>query len=422
MFCQQYSQIIYAKRHKQPIFHYLQSQNNEKRLDKAKKSSYYVSRMRITQKILLSWVSVATGFVISNMLLGNRAPFTLLINDLFSILVFLFSVVLVKYEPNRKNKFLFLNFAIFFSLPFFILVFNLIGPYISSINSFLPFIESQYEKGLYYFALAFAVVYVVIDSLFREISVRSKYLIVAFITGFFFILYFYNFLLNPKFAYTTEDVKDYVSVHKAYTQLNAGSNNEISAEEIAKTLTLKAWKDNQVVGDLYPEKNLERIKEIYPYLEGINYSVLLYKPVNVYVMQMSVFVCFFIILFFGYQYKKDPPQGAYIDKMMFLLLLFSSLEILHAWSYIHTVDWDKLTQMLNMGQYLTILVLVLLAGVMNARLRFVTSASGEFYESQLVSSAQHISRWRDWVDNLVLFSFFNPKAVEGTLFSQRRKK
>ncbi len=378
--------------------------------------------MKLKQKILLSWAVVITITGIVSTILNLKISFSFFATNMIGILICFFFVALIKHEPNRKNKFLFINFAIFFSLYFFMIVFNLIEPYISNVNVFSAFIGAQYEKGFYYFALAFAVVYVVIDSFFREISVRSKYLIVAFITGFFFILYFYNFLLNPKFAYSTDDVKDYVSIHKVYTQLSAGSHNEISAEEIAKTLTLKAWKDNQVVGDLYPGKNLERIKELYPYLSGTNYGVLLYKPVYVYVMQMSVFVSFFIILFFGYQYKKDPPQGAYIDKMMFLLLLFSSLEILHAWSYIHTVEWDKYAQMLNMGQYLTILVLVLLAGVLNARLRFVTSASGEFYESQLVSSAQHISRWRDWVDNLVLFSFFNPKAVEGTLFSQRRKK
>jgi hypothetical protein len=49
-------------------------------------------------------------------------------------------------------------------------------------------------------------------------------------------------------------------------------------------------------------------------------------------MSMSVIGIGFILLFFGYQYMKDPPQGAYIEKMMFLFLLFCSMEILHAWS------------------------------------------------------------------------------------------
>jgi len=40
----------------------------------------------------------------------------------------------------------------------------------------------------------------------------------------------------------------------------------------------------------------------------------------------------------------------------------------------------------------------------------------------LVHSAQHITRWRDWLDNIVLHYFFNPKTVKGVLFSQRTKE
>ncbi len=378
--------------------------------------------MAVRQKILLSWVVVVIAIASATFILNTKISFSLFATDLIAILICFLSLALMKYEPSKKNKPLFLNFAIFFSLSTLTLIFNFVVPYLANINAYLPLVVAQYLKGIYYFALAFSVVYLVVDSLFRDIRIPAKYIATSFITGLFFVLYFYNFISNPKYAYATDDVKDFIAVKNVYAQLSANSEREASPEEIANVLTLKAWKNNEAVGNLYPDKNLTRIKELYPYLEGTNYGVLIYKPINMYMVKMNVFVCFFIILFFGYQYKKDPPQGAYIDKMMFLILLFSSLEILHAWSYIYTVEWNKFTQTLNMGQYLTILVLLLLAGVLNARLRFVTSASGEFYESQLVSGSQHISRWRDWVDNLIVFSFFNTKAIEGILFSQRRKK
>ncbi len=57
-----------------------------------------------------------------------------------------------------------------------------------------------------------------------------------------------------------------------------------------------------------------------PYLEGDNWMVLLAKPLYLGHISMNVLLIGFILLFFGYQYKKDPPQGAYIDKMMFLFL------------------------------------------------------------------------------------------------------
>ena len=136
---------------------------------------------------------------------------------------------------------------------------------------------------------------------------------------------------------------------------------------------------------------------------------------------MNVVACFFIILFFGYQYRKDPPQGAYVDKIMFLLILYCSMEIFHAWSYIHAVEWEEFIQLFVIGQYVTIFILLLIAMFFALRLRFVTSVAGEFYENELVHSAQHITRWRDWLDNIILHYFFNPKTIKGVLFYNEPK-
>ena len=99
---------------------------------------------------------------------------------------------------------------------------------------------------------------------------------------------------------------------------------------------------------------------------------------------MNVVACFFIILFFGYQYRKDPPQGAYVDKIMFLLLLYCSMEIFHSWSYIHAVEWEEFIEIFVIGQYVTIFILSLIAMFFALRLRFVTSVAGEFYENESV--------------------------------------
>jgi hypothetical protein len=53
------------------------------------------------------------------------------------------------------------------------------------------------------------------------------------------------------------------------------------------------------------------------------------------------------------------------------------------------------------------------------RLRFITSVKGEFYERELVSDSEHISRWRDAFDNLVVRHFLNPQAFHGRLFAPR---
>ncbi|MGA9118721.1 MAG: hypothetical protein WB699_05105, partial [Bacteroidota bacterium] len=127
------------------------------------------------------------------------------------------------------------------------------------------------------------------------------------------------------------------------------------------------------------------------------------------VIYLCVLCVGFIFLFFGYQYMKDPPQGAYIERIMFLFLVSTSLEILHAWSFIKSVEWGTIADILQKGQYVSILVLVLLALFFSLRLRFIKSVKGEFYENELASRPAGVIRWRDAVDNLVIRHFLDPR-------------
>jgi hypothetical protein len=379
--------------------------------------------MKKSSKIFFIWgvVTLVLG-LLAYFYDGQRVGLGPFLMTSIALLVGIVSTFLIFYEPNKKNKFLFLNFAIFFLLAIVSYTFNLIAPLLEKIDQYSPFVIVQWVKGANYFALAFAVVYLVIDSLFRDLRIGLKYIGTALIVGVFFVFYFGDILIDPKYSYSTADIQDFRSVDHEYSALQNTNGKQPTAEDIAKQITLPAWRENQPVGKLFPQNNILRIKEILPYLNGENYIILLYKPINLYIIKMNVIACFFIILFFGYQYRKDPPQGAYVDKIMFLLLLYCSMEIFHAWSYIHAVEWEEFMELFVIGQYVSIFILLLIAMFFALRLRFVTSVAGEFYENELVHSAQHITRWRDWLDNIVLHYFFNPKTVKGVLFSQRTKE
>ena len=112
------------------------------------------------------------------------------------------------------------------------------------------------------------------------------------------------------------------------------------------------------VATLHHEAKLGRIAQLYPYLHDKNYLILLWKPIWYYLVFMGVLTVGFILLFFGYQYMKDPPQGAYIDKMMFLFLLFSSMEVLHNASAIKALEWGTFAEIVGAGQYVSTVVLV----------------------------------------------------------------
>ena len=137
---------------------------------------------------------------------------------------------------------------------------------------------------------------------------------------------------------------------------------------------------------------------------------------------MCVLCMGFILLFFGYQYMKDPPQGAYIEKIMFLFLIFCCMEILHAWSFIKTVDWQTFSYVERLGKYVSVGILLLIAMFFGLRLRFITSVKGEFYEQELATSPTGITRWRDSLDNLVVEKFFNRKLLLGRMFATPTRK
>ena len=114
---------------------------------------------------------------------------------------------------------------------------------------------------------------------------------------------------------------------------------------------------------------------------------------------------------------KDPPQGAYIEKMVFMLLLFCSMEILHAWAAIKALDWQTFAEIAGVGYYVSVVVLLFIAVFFGLRLRFIMSVKGEFYEQELGQSPTGVTRWRDALDTIVVESFFNRKLIHGRLFA-----
>jgi hypothetical protein len=119
---------------------------------------------------------------------------------------------------------------------------------------------------------------------------------------------------------------------------------------------------------------------------------------------------------------KDPPQGAYIEKIMFLLLVLCSLEVLHGWSSIKLLEWEAASSIWTAGIYVSDAVLLMLVGAFSMRLRFITSVKGEFYEQELAVSPSAVTRWRDSLDNLVVEKFFNRKLILGRMFVQPNRR
>ena len=83
----------------------------------------------------------------------------------------------------------------------------------------------------------------------------------------------------------------------------------------------------------------------------------------------------------------------------------SALEIFHNYGYVHSYSTETYHVIFKLGQYFTIVVLLLLVYTFDLKLRFVLSPAGNYYEKILETSPARITRWRDEIDNLILKTF-----------------
>ena len=379
--------------------------------------------MKLYATIIASWAIalLIQAFLLLLLPFGPQTtPMSMVLGAIW-LLIGIISIALFRRETNRRFKSVFLNFSLFtlyVAGQFFYFFVGPGGTFFSD-NSYASVFALQYLQAFNCLLLTFAIVFVVIDSLFANFRIYQKYIVSILLVGGVFVYYYHPFLKDANYLYSTEEVQDYRTVSKTIDALASEGIATPSVDQVAERAHLAVWKDGVQVGVLYKETKIQRVMELWPYLDGENYIPLIYKPLFLNNIYMNVLCIAFIFLYFGYQYKNDPPQGAYIEKMVFLFLPFCSLEVLHHFSYIKSVEATTLTDIMQIGQFLSLANLLMIVVFFGLRLRFITSVKGEFYERELVSDAEHISRWRDSFDNLVVRHFLNPKAIHGRLFAPR---
>ncbi len=370
--------------------------------------------MSLSRRILLIWAVTIVTFLASFILPHREVTIAGFLTYSLQSLLFFISLYLIKHETVKKTKVIFVNFAAFFSTSFLFHLYNFVGTVFFNNELLARHFYFQYvSHGLYFFLLAFSICYITIDVLFRDFKTFQKYLLTFAIVGGFFAYYYQPYFSNARYLYTTSEISEFRELDKASSAFEKQYGAVPTGGELTGYLP---HSEAAILNHLSETERIQRVEDLYPYLSGSNYMTLLLKPIYLNAIYMCLLGVGLILLFFGYQYKKDPPQGAYIEKMMFFFLMFCTLEVFHAWSFIKTIEWQSSLQIFEIGQFLSAVVLAIIAIFFALRLRFITSPSGEFYEHEIVESPSSVTRWRDALDNLVIAHFFRRNELVGRFF------
>jgi hypothetical protein len=102
-----------------------------------------------------------------------------------------------------------------------------------------------------------------------------------------------------------------------------------------------------------------------------------------------------------------------------MFLLIAGLDIFHQYAVIKSIEFRSYWELFSIGQYFTTIIWCLLVVFFYARLRFIKSVVGEFYETELQVNPEKISRWIDGIDRFILSHFTSSKDYRTRLFEQK---
>ncbi len=135
------------------------------------------------------------------------------------------------------------------------------------------------------------------------------------------------------------------------------------------------------------------------------YQPLYDRAIYVNLLSLSAVVSFFLI-----KVRSDRAIGVYIDTLMFWFCLFIIFEILYNFGRITSFS------IFTISQYAATGTLLMIAATFIMRLRFLSHAAGELYESQILSPEPFVGRRAGFFDRFIRGNFFDSEAIAKRLY------
>ena len=147
------------------------------------------------------------------------------------------------------------------------------------------------------------------------------------------------------------------------------------------------------------------VKKLLPRMNKGGITTVFWKPLNLISLYINSIALLLISIFLFHTYRYNKAHSSYIDKILIILFLNSALEILHLYGYINSISSGTYQGIFLIGQYFTVISWLLMVYPFNLKLRFVYSPLGQYYEEKIETNPEHVTRWRDEIDNAVLKAF-----------------
>jgi len=116
------------------------------------------------KQVFVIWVFLVAISSLSLLMPHEPLLFSSVLNNSIQMLLFVTCLHIVKHEPTRRNRYVFLNLTVAFG---FSLLFHLYN-FVPGGGSYFRLFYYQYVSGAFQFALTFAIAYLTIDFLFTN--------------------------------------------------------------------------------------------------------------------------------------------------------------------------------------------------------------------------------------------------------------
>jgi hypothetical protein len=331
-----------------------------------------------------------------------------------------FLLFLLCFEMARRDAKAFrpalVNLAILFGFSTLLYLSIFVGSALLPKERYAPVYYHEYvNKFGYAVVLGMAIIYLLVDYTFQRWKAIAKYALTLSVLATVLVPLYLPYFKDPLQLYRTEEYSDYLDLQNARdTLLKKRGVEPAQGDLIQKVLTSRCQGSEMTQGSGFQEER-GKLSKLMGYLAGSGALILFWKPLNLNSVYFNVALLGLIIVFYFFKFRRDQPFGAYLEKILFLLFLLCSLEVLHLWAYTRGTEDRLYYDIHEVGQYLTIVVLLSLVYVCSLRLRFVVSPVGKFYEKQILLEPEGISRWRDEIDGLVLKAFLQKMPFIGRL-------